>query len=100
MRTTRKATNSGRRRLLGGIGAGGLAAAGLIFGKPTAAFAVAAGCCNLCKSPTISVGSCDAVKGHYTWECDETVSVYCLCCETKSPGCPSGVVSAAACMLD
>ena len=97
-RTIRRSFAATRRRVLGGIGAGGLAAAGIVFGRPTAAYAVVnVECCHLCHNPSVSVDSCRKTKGHYIWGCERTAAIYCLCCETKSGGCPSGVKSAVSC---
>lgn len=90
-----------RRRFLGGLGAGGLAAAGVIFGRTPAAYAtVSVDCCNLCHSPSISLNTCRGYSSHYIWECEQSSSVYCLCCETAASGCPSGVKSAVSCYLN
>lgn len=92
-----------RRRFLGGIGAGGLAAAGVLFGRTPAAFAeVHVDCCHLCNNPSISLSTCRGYSKHYIWECEKNSSVYCLCCETgtTSASCPSGVKSAISCYLN
>jgi hypothetical protein len=92
-----------RRRFLGGMGASGLAAAGVIFGRAPAAYAeVDVDCCHLCGSPSISLSTCRGYSKHYVWECEKNSSVYCLCCETgtTSASCPSGVKSAIACYLN
>jgi hypothetical protein len=100
-RSGKRSWAASRRRILGGIGASGLAAAGVIFGRPTAAFAtVAVECCHLCHQPSVSIATCNATSGHYTWGCERTSAIYCLCCETKSGGCPSGVKSAVSCYHD
>jgi hypothetical protein len=73
----------GRRRFLSGVGAGGLAAAAVVFGRPTAAQAtISYVCCNLCFNPSISVGTCQAASRHYVWYCSQgTTSLHCTCCE-------------------
>jgi hypothetical protein len=91
-------TNVRRRRFLGGVGASGLAAATVAFGRPTAANAtVAWRCCNLCYSPNTTLTTCKGTSGHYLWYCNAETNIQCQCCETKSGGCPSGVKSAGGC---
>jgi hypothetical protein len=78
-----------RRRFLGGLGAGGLAATMTVFGK-TPAYAANWQCCNLaCGHPTISIGTCEA-RSHYTWSCTTSGGfLWCRCCETYGKGCTS-----------
>ena len=85
---------TGRRRFLAGIGATGLAAAGTVFGRATAASAlVKAGCCNLCYSSSSShtMAQCESGR-YYVWYCNYSGGVYCTCCEhgTTADSC-SGV---------
>ncbi|MBC6460705.1 hypothetical protein [Actinomadura sp. HBU206391] len=96
------ASRLGRRRFMAGVGAGGLATAAVVFGRPGAAQAGALlypyNCCSLCFAPSITVAACKGYSGHYLWYCDNGPSrLHCQCCETKSGGCPSGVKSAASC---
>ncbi|GAA2408911.1 hypothetical protein [Nonomuraea africana] len=87
-----------RRRFLGGLGATGLTAAAVMFGRPEAAqAAVAWRCCHLCQSPSISLSTCKSYSGHYLWYCNAEARIQCQCCETKSGGCPTGVRSAGGC---
>ncbi len=76
----------GRRGFLTGVGAGGLATAGAVFGfAPPASALVSRGCCNLCCSPSHSLGSCET-GSYYEWECTESGGfLYCNCCEHGSP---------------
>lgn len=76
----------GRRGFLTGVGAGGLATAGAVFGfTPPASALVSRGCCNLCCSPSHSLGSCET-GSYYEWECTESGGyLYCNCCEHGSP---------------
>ena len=77
------AENVGRRRILAGIGASGLAAAVAVFGRSGAANAIPGfGCCNLAFTPTGSVSSC--LNGnHYVWYCGLN-ELQCQCCEVKN----------------
>lgn len=73
----------GRRRFFGGLGAGGLAVAGAVFGRATPAEAlIAVGCCNLCWDPSGTLSQCQSGT-HYTWSCSITGGnhVVCTCCE-------------------
>jgi hypothetical protein len=98
MSTPKKSWAATRRRVLGGIGAGGLAAAGVVFGRPSAAHAkVKVGCCNLCHNPSITVAKCRTYGKHYLWGCTQTSTIHCLCCESQSGGCSIYVSSAASC---
>ena len=79
-------SSMGRRRLLAGIGASGLAAAIAVFGRGTAAQAANYGCCTLIYNPpNMSLGSCQSVRseneGYYTWYCSINNNRDCACCE-------------------
>jgi hypothetical protein len=77
----------GRRRFLSRVGASGLAAAAVVFGRPTAASAYQYGCCNLCLSPSGTYSQC-ASGTYYFWRCQKP-SIICECCEhgNSSGGC-------------
>jgi hypothetical protein len=79
----------GRRRFLGGVGAGGLATAAAVFGfAPDANALVAAGCCGLICSPSHTLAQCES-GAHYVWECTESGGfLYCNCCEHGWPAHP------------
>jgi hypothetical protein len=78
----REAGSFGRRRILAGIGASGVAAAVAVFGRSGAADAIPGyGCCNLQYRPTVSVSSCLSGK-HYVWYCGLN-ELQCQCCEVK-----------------
>jgi hypothetical protein len=87
---TSKAT---RRGILGGIGASGLAAAGVVFGQSTPASAlVPVECCTLCYASTHDIWSCES-GAYYAWGCYFTsggYSWYCECCEHGTGGCGGG----------
>ena len=72
-----------RRRVLGGLGAGGLAAAMTVFGK-SAAYAGGGQwqCCYLaCGAPTVSMSTC-LNANHYVWSCTTSGGfLWCRCCE-------------------
>ena len=90
----------GRRRVLGGIGASGLAAAVAVFGKGSPAFAGNWYCCNLIfHPPNMSMSACQSSHGEneswYTWTCARSASLDCACCEHKRYG--STVGSAGTC---
>lgn len=92
-------TRIGRRRLLAGAGASGLAAAVTVFGRPDAALAAYYRCCNLVFSPpNISMSSCKNVSQekftYYIWTCSGG-GYRCSCCEHKVYGTTTG--SAATC---
>jgi len=74
----------GRRRILAGIGASGVAAAVAVFGRSGPADAIGGyGCCNLQYPPSVSVSSC--LNGrHYVWYCGLN-ELQCQCCEVKDP---------------
>lgn len=74
-----------RRRFLAGLGSGGLAVAGAMFGRVgTAAAAGGCACCNLIHCPAnITFTSC-TTGSHYVWTCQATPSVACECCEAPS----------------
>jgi hypothetical protein len=85
----------GRRRLLGGIGAGGLATAATVFGFASPASAVTyVGCCHLtCKPSGHTLKQCEAgTEYFYVWSCRESNGNTCKCCEYNSPG-PHGCSS-------
>ena len=93
-----RAPGVSRRGILGGIGAGGLAAAGVVFGRPSAAYAVVhVACCKVCFEPSVSIAGCRVYRGHYIWSCRQADRLNCLCCETMGNGCPRGVRSAVSC---
>jgi hypothetical protein len=74
---------AGRRRFLGGLGAGGLAVAGAVFGRATPALAnVVYQCCNLVKEPSHNLTQCQTGP-HYTWSCSGGGGnhLVCQCCE-------------------
>jgi hypothetical protein len=79
-----KAHRVGRRRLLGGVGASGLAAAVAVFGRSSPAFAGNYGCCNLYVSPpNISYATCttsSTTLSYYNWSCSSG-GYSCQCCE-------------------
>ncbi|PPS68131.1 MULTISPECIES: hypothetical protein [Streptomyces] len=72
----------GRRRLLGRIGATGLAAsAGVFAGTQEAAAAPA--CCNLANWPENTTYSYCKSHAAYIWYCESsTGALHCACCET------------------
>jgi len=61
--------------------------AATLFGQATpAAATVAAGCCNLCFSPTHSVAQCETGQ-YYVWSCPYgSQYLYCNCCEHGASG--------------
>lgn len=82
----------GRRRFLGGVGAGGLVAAATIFGRTQSAAAatpnlVHAACCELLHPPSHNIYSCETGKdgtNWWAWNCGYTSGGYtysCICCE-------------------
>jgi hypothetical protein len=74
-----------RRRLLGGLGASGLAAAVAVFGRSSAASAkYHVACCDLEFAPTRTISSCLSGR-HYVWHCWHAGYVRCQCCEVKDP---------------
>lgn len=80
-----KPKSVGRRRLLSGVGAGGLAAAVAVFGRSTPSFAANWHCCNLIHNPpNMSLSECKYTSGSYTyyynWTCRDG-SKTCQCCE-------------------
>jgi hypothetical protein len=94
---SKRSWSATRRRILGAIGASGLATAGVVFGRPSAAHAVRVGCCNLCHNPSMSVRQCRTYGSHYVWGCTQTSTISCLCCETRTGRCDYTVSSAASC---
>lgn len=93
----------GRRGFLTGIGAGGLATAGAVFGfTPPASALVSAGCCGLCCNPSHSVSTCES-GSYYVWECSESYYLFCSCCEHGNPcgvGCNTSNYSSYSCSYD
>jgi len=78
---------AGRRRFLGGIGAGGLATAATVFGFGSSASAstVPYGCCHLCcRNSGHTLVQCES-GFHYVWTCTEGNGTHCTCCEHQSP---------------
>ncbi|HEX6681243.1 MAG TPA: hypothetical protein VF062_00495 [Candidatus Limnocylindrales bacterium] len=75
----------GRRRLLAGVGASGLATAIAVFGRASAAQAYRYGCCNLIFRNNLSMGGCmnSSTSNHsyYVWYCAYTSRLDCSCCE-------------------
>lgn len=60
----------GRRALLGGAGASGLAMAAAVFGRSTPAAAANYGCCQLAfNPPNISYTTCANANYNYIWNC-------------------------------
>jgi hypothetical protein len=93
-----------RRRLLGGIGAGGLAtaAAALGFASPASATTVPYGCCHLCCKPSgHTLAQCETGPAYfYVWTCAESSGKTCQCCEHHSPcyhGCSTASFSVGRC---
>jgi hypothetical protein len=91
----------GRRRFLAGVGASGLATAGVVFGFATPASAlVSYQCCNLCCSPSHTLSECES-GSYYVWECTTSGGyLYCNCCEHGNPcsyGCNTYHYSSAQC---
>lgn len=94
----------GRRRFLGGIGAGGLATAATVFGfaSPASATTVPYGCCHLCCKPSgHTLAQCETGPAYfYVWACRESNGTTCKCCEHHSPcyhGCNSTSFSVGKC---
>ena len=75
----------GRRRLLAGAGASGLAVAIAVFGRATAAQAYSYGCCGLAMAPNMTLSACQTSHGEnewwYTWYCALSNNRDCACCE-------------------
>lgn len=79
-----------RRRMLQGIGVGGLAAAASVFGFARPAYAnpaYAVGCCNVScpKGFGISLQQCET-GNYYVWTCKMPGGAECYCCEHGQPG--------------
>lgn len=95
----------GRRGILAGIGAGGLASAASVFGFATPALAVGKvkrGCCTLCCVPSQTLAYCES-QSHYVWTCSTTTGKTCSCCESGAPclrknGCTTTHFSAYKCV--
>ncbi|GAA1027636.1 hypothetical protein GCM10009557_09800 [Virgisporangium ochraceum] len=89
----KKAGQVRRRRLLGGVGASGIAAAITVFGRSGPAAAVYnVACCHLAMAPTKTISQCLAAS-HYVWHCWHAGYVRCQCCEIKNS---SGTYTASA----
>jgi hypothetical protein len=97
----RRKSRVARRRFLSGVGAGGLAAAAVVFGRPTAAQAVVSWqCCTLCFARSISMTTCRNAARHYIWGCTTSGGfLHCTCCErgTTSRTCSGVNASAGSC---
>ncbi|GAA0958990.1 hypothetical protein [Virgisporangium aurantiacum] len=86
-----------RRRLLGGVGASGIAAAIAVFGRSgPAAAAYQYACCHLQFHPTKSISYCLGTY-HYVWHCWHAGYVRCQCCEVKNYAGGPNVASAYSC---
>jgi len=76
-----------RRRILQGIGAGGLASAATVFGfaSPASARGIFA-CCRLCCTPNSghTLAQCET-GSYYVWTCTDSAGGTCYCCEHNSP---------------
>ncbi len=84
-RTEKKAGQVRRRRLLGGVGASGIAAAMAVFGRSSPAAATYnVACCHLTWSPTKTISQCLAATYHYVWHCWHAGYVRCQCCEIEN----------------
>jgi hypothetical protein len=87
-------TSVRRRRFLGGVGAGGLGAAAVIFGRAPSAKAVTpnlyhVACCELLH-PNSGNLACDegGSAHHWSWNCSYTTNgtlIQCECCEHYNP---------------
>ncbi|GAA2329617.1 hypothetical protein [Dactylosporangium salmoneum] len=88
-----------RRRILGMLGAGGLATAAAVFGRSTPALAGNYNCCNLAFPPPsskyVSYSTCKTYT-NYDWLCTNGAGLYCQCCEGKNSA-GTTVVSGASC---
>ena len=85
-----------RRRLLGGVGASGVAAAIAVFGRSGPAAAYDYACCHLQFHPTWSISGCLNTY-HYVWHCWHAGYVRCQCCEVKNYAGGPNVASAYSC---
>lgn len=76
-----------RRRILQGIGVGGLAAAASVFGFAKPAYAYPAQCCNLScpHSEGFTMKQC-MTGNYYVWYCKNPNGTECACCEHDQPG--------------
>jgi hypothetical protein len=76
-----------RRRILQGIGVGGLAAAASVFGFAKPAYAYVNRCCNLScpKGFGFSLQQC-MTGNYYVWTCKNNNGSTCSCCEHDQPG--------------
>ncbi len=84
-----KAVKPGRRRILAGLGATGLAASAGVFGSGATANAApllcsGGGCCNLANCPPNTSWSYCNAHASYIWYCDTGGTTMCACCETKN----------------
>ena len=78
-----------RRGFLMTMGAGGLAAAEVLFGNAPKAAAASCGCCGLTVCPpNTSYSHCRSVR-NYTWVCSPGGNATCACCEVKPYNNPS-----------
>jgi hypothetical protein len=69
MKQTITKLRTGRRRVLAGVGASGLAVAASVFGRGTPAHAANWACCTLeFVPPNVSYSSCINAR-HYVWQC-------------------------------
>lgn len=90
-----------RRRILQGIGAGGLAAAASVFGFAKPAYANSNRCCDP-ECPQgfgFSLQQC-MTGSYYVWYCRNPIGSTCACCEHNQPGrygCGTGAYSVVAC---
>jgi hypothetical protein len=74
-----------RRRVLGGIGASGIAAAIAVFGRSgPAAATYNVACCHLSWAPNRTIAQCLAARYHYVWHCWHAGYVRCQCCEIEN----------------
>ncbi|MBE1492784.1 hypothetical protein [Plantactinospora soyae] len=69
MKTQVSKMTTGRRKVLAGVGASGLAMAAAVFGRSTPAQAANHACCTLVfVPPNVSYASCTSGR-HYVWQC-------------------------------
>lgn len=74
-------TETPRRRFIARVGAGGLAAATVVFGDPAPAEALCrAACCDLYVCQNVTMSHCQNGR-NYSWNCRWTSTVGCTCCE-------------------
>jgi hypothetical protein len=82
-----KVAKPGRRRILAGLGATGLAASAGVFGSGGTANAApllcsGGGCCNLAHCPPNTTWAYCNAHAWYIWYCDTGGTTMCACCET------------------